>query len=82
MSDFNSIQTDVTFSSGSPDGTTECVNISVIDDFALEVIQNFSVALTASDHGVIVGRNVTTISITDNDSKLTVKTIKLHHASL
>ena len=58
------------FTSGVSDGDTECLNITIMDDNALEGNQTFSVTLTESDNGVNVLTTITTVTITDNDSEL------------
>ncbi len=60
----------LTFSSGATDGITECLNINILDDDALEADQTFSVTLTEQDDDVDVGNIMMTVTITDNDSKL------------
>ena len=58
-----------TFTSGSMGGAARCVNISIIDDRALEDNETFTVVLTTSDPDVILGTSRTTVTITDNDGK-------------
>ncbi len=60
----------LTFSSGASDGNTECMNVTIMDDDALEADQTFSVTLTEQDDNVDVVNTMTTVTITDNDSKL------------
>ena len=60
----------LTFPSGSTDSTPGCVNISITDDAALEGNQTFTVTLTTSDPDVLLGNNVTVVTIEDNDSVL------------
>ena len=67
-SDYNSISSSMVFPAGSTDNATRCVGITVIDDSALEGDQTFTVTLTTSDPGVILGTNIATITIIDNDS--------------
>ena len=64
--DYTSISSDEVFPSGSTDGTM-CVNITILDDTALEGNQSFTLTLTTSDPDVVLGNNVTIITITDND---------------
>ena len=49
------------------DNATKCVNISIVDDNALEGNQTFMVTLTTSDPDVMLGNNMTAINIVDND---------------
>ncbi len=60
----------LTFSPGASDGYRECLNVTIIDDEALEANQIFFVILTEQDDGVDVINGTTTVTITDNDSKL------------
>ncbi len=60
----------LTFSSGASDSDTECMNVTIMDDDALEADQTFSVTLTTSDDDVNVVNSMTTVTITDIDSKL------------
>ncbi len=69
-SDFNDTSMVLTFSSGASDSDTECMNVTIIEDEALEANQTFSVTLTTSDDDVDVVNNMMTVTITDNDSKL------------
>jgi hypothetical protein len=57
------------FTSGSPDGATKCVDIRILDDDALEGEQTFTLTLTTSDPDVMLGNNVTTITIIDNEGR-------------
>ena len=66
--DYLSVFSVGTFNSGSKNGATRCVDISIIDDSALELQQAFEVILTTEDSQVILGSVVaTTITIMDND---------------
>jgi len=47
--------------------SVKCVNISLLNDEALEGNQTFIVALTTSDPDVALGSNTTIISIMDDD---------------
>ncbi len=60
----------LTFSSGASDGDRECMNVTIMDDDALEADETFSVTLTTSDDDVNVVNSMTTVTITDIDSKL------------
>ncbi len=60
----------LTFSSGASDSDTECMNVTIMDDDALEADETFSVTLTTSDDDVNVVNSMTTVTITDIDSKL------------
>ena len=62
------VDTNLVFTSGSENNATECVNISIVDDGALEGDQHLSLALSTTDTDVVVAGNMTLITITDNDS--------------
>ena len=67
-SDYTAVSmTPITFTAGSMDGTEECLNVSVTDDTLVEGIETFMVTLTTGQ-GIIAGTNVTTVTITDNES--------------
>ena len=68
--DFTFPSTNLTFLRGSTDSTSECANISITDDTALEGNQTFTVTLTTSDPDVAVRNRMTLITIEDNDSVL------------
>ena len=68
--DYTFSSSDITFPSGSNDSTAGCVNINITDDAALEGNQTFTVTLTTSDPDVLLGNNVTVITIEDNDGVL------------
>ena len=59
----------LTFTPGSSENDTRCVNVTIMDDNALEGNQTFSVILSTSNPNVMLRTNVTTITIIDNDSK-------------
>ena len=65
--DYTSISVNQIFASGSANGTTKCVDIFVRDDETLEGNQTFTVAIATSDSNVMLGTDVTVISIVDND---------------
>ena len=69
--DYIFVPSDVTYPSGSTDGTPNCVNISITDDAALEGNQTFIVMLTTSDPDVLLGNDLTITSISDDDGMLT-----------
>jgi hypothetical protein len=65
--DYFSISEVEIFTSGSPDGATRCVDIPILNDGTLEGEQTFTLTLTTSDPEVMLGNNVTTIIIIDNE---------------
>ena len=66
--DYINVLSDETFTSGSINGDTRCVNITILEDYALEENETFLVTLNSSDSNVMMGTFVTTIDIIDNDS--------------
>ena len=66
-SDYTSVSSDEVFTTGSTDNDTRCVNITIEDDEALERDETFTVTLTTSDPNVMLGQDMTTITIVDND---------------
>jgi hypothetical protein len=68
--DYTSISEDETFNSGSSDGSTRCVVIPILDDDASEGEQTFTLTLSTSDRDVMLGNNVTTITIIDDEGRL------------
>lgn len=67
--DYINIYSAETFTSGSMNGATRCVDTIILDDNALEGNQNFTLTLTTVDSSVILGTAVTAIKIVDNDSQ-------------
>ncbi len=67
-SDYINISTEAVFTTGS----IRCVDISILDDNALEGDQTFTVTLSTSDPDVMLGNDVTTITIIDNDGQAIV----------
>ena len=68
--DYIPVSSNRTFVSGSLNNATRCVDISIIEDSALESNQTFTLTLTVLDASINAGiPEVTTITITDNDSK-------------
>ena len=62
-----SVSSDEVFPSGSTDSDTVCVDIAILDDNAVEGNHSFTLTLTTSDPDVMLGNNVTVITITEND---------------
>ena len=67
ISDYLSGHFLVTFPTGSIDNDAQCVHISIINDTALEGDQTFTLSLSTTDSNVLLGTNLTTVTITDND---------------
>ena len=62
----------ITFDTDSGNGSVECVDITTIDDEALEGDHDFSIALNSSsqEDNVVLSTQSVTAVINDNDSKL------------
>lgn len=67
--DYINVSSNEVFEYGTSDGATRCVNIAIIDDELLEGNQTFTVTLTSLDSDVVLRDNMTTITITDNESQ-------------
>ena len=65
--DYVSVMSNQTFITGSSDGYTRCINISIIDDHVLEDIETFSLRLFNTDPDIVLGDDVALITIIDND---------------
>ena len=60
----------LTISASSTDGDmTQCIDITITDDGALEGDETFNVTLTTSDPDVMLGNDQTEVTISDNDGK-------------
>ncbi len=62
-SDYTNVSIEAIFTTGS----IRCVDISILDDNALEGDQTFTVILSTSDPNVLLGNDVAIIIIRDND---------------
>ena len=59
-SDYTALTQEQTFNSGTP---RVCVSITLVRDGSNEDSETFSVRLTSTDGAVVLGRNVTTVTI-------------------
>ena len=66
-SDYVGVASEQTFTYGSLGGTTRCLDITLLDNEALEESLTFSVVLFTIDPHVALGRTTTTIAIMDDD---------------
>ena len=64
-SDYIGVNSNQVFSSGSTNNSTRCVDIFIVDFYALEGDETFTLILTSSDPGVMLGNDLTTILIID-----------------
>jgi len=67
--DYLSTTVELVFMSGAFNGSMECANISIVNDSRLEENETFDIELTSSDPDVVLGNNVTTIILVDDDGK-------------
>lgn len=67
--DYISIYSIETFSTGSNNDATRCVFVNILDDLSLEGSQSFHLVLTTANSSAIIQRNVTVITVIDNDGK-------------
>ena len=81
-SDFSFLSTNLTFLRGSADSTLECVSISITDDALLEGNQTFTVTLSTSDPDVLLGNNVTVITIKDTEGESYKEQSQIFHYTL
>ena len=66
--DFLLVRNQLTFNPGSG-LQRDCATITVVSDTTLEDDESFSVVLTTTDPDVIISRNTTVVTITNDDSK-------------
>ena len=68
--DYVTVEAELTFESGSPLGSTVCVDITITDDDITEPEESFTVTLTAVSDFVTLGDStVSTVVIDDSDCK-------------
>ena len=65
--DYTSVSSNLSFPVGSSDADAQCLNITIINDDALEGDQMFALSLTTLDRNAMIAGNVTAITITDSD---------------
>ena len=72
--DFNAQPLTFLIPAGSNNGDTFCIDISnlILDDQILEFTETFSITLTAASPCGAVAAGGITVSITDNESKLSI----------
>ena len=68
--DYTSITSNQTFTSGSTNNTTRCINVSISEDHVFEGNHTFTVILTTDDPSIMLGTSVTAITIIDDDGWL------------
>ncbi len=56
--------------SASDSDMTQCLDVNITDDAALEGDETFTVTLTTSETYVMLGNNETEVTISDNDGKI------------
>ena len=65
--DFQSVSTQLSFTSGQTTGDTQCIDIQVLDDSILESDETFTLQLAADDISVV------TISVGTDSSVVTIR---------
>ena len=59
------ISSPLTFSAGSADSATQCLDVTIINDDIFEGDETFTVGLTVATSDVMMGINRTTVTITN-----------------
>ena len=68
--DFDGTMLEVIFPISSMQGDSECADVPIVDDTALECEQDFTVSISAATLGTdFSGQPQAVVSIVDNDSK-------------
>ena len=65
QNDFVSLSAFISFPSGAPAGTVQCVCVSILDDNILESTETFTLQLISSSPDVVVEDGVAVVSIND-----------------
>ena len=68
-SDYTSVSSVQTFTSGSNNGSTRCIDIRITDDNAFEGNESFRITLSTADSNVVLGTD-TDVTITDYNGVL------------
>ena len=64
--DYNDPSTILTFPDQSPDGSSQCVNVSTIDDMVVEMDETFDIMISSPSRGVVSAQNsMSVFNITD-----------------
>ena len=69
-SDYTTVSMELTFNSGD---TTQTVMIPIVGDNVVESTESFSVSLTTGDSAVNLNPQTTTVTIQDDDSKISLQ---------
>eukprot|EP00731_Ephydatia_muelleri_P034623 Em0068g18a len=73
---------EVQFLNGDRNGTTRCINITVLDNLIVEDAKDFKVYLTTYDSGIhLVSPNTTTVTIVDSDYLMVSFTASAYYSS-
>lgn len=76
--DFSSLNTSLTFPSGSTDGAQRCALVTALSDNLVESDEEFSLSLTLvtpTASSISLGNNRTTVHLTDNECKCAIALI-------
>ena len=63
------VSADLIFTAGTSDGAMQCIGVAIVDSPTVEGDETFTVTLTTSTPVVALGNDVTTITITETESK-------------
>eukprot|EP00731_Ephydatia_muelleri_P008676 Em0004g1014a len=73
---------EVQFLNGDRNGTTRCINITVLDNLIVDDAKDFKVHLTTYDSGIhLVSPNTTTVTIVDSDYLMVSFTASAYYSS-
>ena len=68
--DYVSVASSVTFAIGSNNNSTQCLNITIIDDYAFGNNRTFTVTLFTIDPRIVLAENfMTVVTIVDDDGQ-------------
>ena len=73
-SDYLGVSMDLVFTAGTSNGTMQCMDVALYGDSLFEGDETFTVTLTLNQpsYTVVLGNNMTTITILDNDGMYVV----------
>ena len=65
--DYVSVFSEESFAAGSMNGSEQCIEIVLLNDFILDGNINFTVTLNSSDPDVLLGNSVTVVTLVDTE---------------
>ena len=77
-SDYLGVSMDLVFTAGASNGTMQCLDVAIYGDSLFEGNETFTVTLTLNQpsYTVVLGNNMTTITILDNDGMYRISLIR------